>query len=368
MEVACGLRSDITGLVTEYRNQKQAQDEQYRKLEKAIADIQREQQLQTVPGPGSMQVSEGSKAMIEYLRTGNAPTVQFDETGKKSATVNNPPNGGYFAVPDFQARVIQKMYDLSPMRQICEVINVNGNIAVLPYEVSPPKGKWVGETEKRDKVSDAKLGVAQIPVNEYIIKTGISNTLLEDSNLVGIEEYITNSASQAIDRDVGDAFVTGDGDRKPMGLYKDKSLKTVPTGSASAITTDCLFDAMAAVPNDALRNARWTMSMATFLAFVKQFGKDSTYYNMPLGEGFPARIFGYPVTFVNAPKVAAGNIVATFGDHFNAYKIVQRMGLQYQRDTLTGADDNLTYTRFRTRVGGMLVMPQSVVGVKVGAS
>ena len=107
--------------------------------------------------------------------------------------------------------------------------------------------------------------------------------------------------------------------------------------------------------------------MSTFLAFVKQFGKDSTYYNMPLADGFPARLMGYPVTFINAPKVAAGEIVATFGDHRNAYKIVQRVGLQYQRDIFTGADDNLVYTRYRTRVGGMMVMPESVVGIKVGA-
>ena len=368
MGVAQDLKSGIEGLVSDFNGKKARDDQRFQKLEDFVAEYQKSAQTRTVGGPGMRQVAEGTKSMINHIRTGEVPQVQYGPDGLKAATVSNNPNGGYFAIPEFQDRVLQRMYDLSPMRQICEVISVSSNLAMLPYEVSPPKGKWVGETEKRDKDSDAKIGVAQIPVNEYVVKTAISNTLLEDSNWIGIEDYLVNSASDAIDRDVGDAFVSGDGFNKPHGLYVDKALKTVPTGAASAITTDCLFDAMAAVPNDALRNARWTMSMGTFLAFVKQFGKDSGYVNMPLSDGMPARLLGYPVTFINAPKVAAGNIVATFGDHFHAYKIVQRMGLQYQRDPFTGADDNLVYTRFRTRVGGMLVMPQSVVGVKVGAS
>lgn len=339
-----------------------------KRLTDAIADIQRGQQLAVTPLGKSAGVCEGTKALIKHLRTGEMPEVQYDETGVKAASVANPPTGGYFAVPDFQSRVIERMYNMSPMRQICETINVNGNIAILPYEVQPPKGRWVGELEKRDKTSDARLGVAEIPVNEYTVKVSISNTLLEDSNLIGIEDYLINSASRAIDRDVGDAFVSGDGFKKPEGLYASPLLNTVPSGAASGVTTDMLFSAMSAVPNDALRNARWTMSMATFLAIVKQFGKDSTYYNMPLADGFPAQLMGYPVTFINAPSIAAGNTIATFGDHYAAYKIIQRLGLQYQRDDFTGADDNLVITRFRTRVGGQLVMPEAVVGIRVGAS
>lgn len=367
LEAVYGLKSVTGGLVTDFKESKTRIDERISKLEDYVANAQKTAQLAPVEG-GDARNIEGIKSMVGYLRTGNAPEVQYEPDGSKAATVSNPPTGGYFAVPEFQRSVIQRMYDLSPMRQICQVININGNIAMLPYEVQPPKGKWVGETEKRSETSDIRVGIAQIPVNEYIVKTAISNTLLEDSNLIGIEDYIINAASSAIDRDVGDSFVTGDGFNKPRGLYTDPSLKTIPTGNASAITTDCLFDALGSVPNDALRNGRWTMTMKTFLAFVKQFGKDSSYYNMPLSEGFPARLLGYPVTFINAPQIGAGNIVATFGDHMNAYKIIQRVGLQYQRDELTGADDNLVYTRFRTRVGGMLVMPESVVGIRVGAS
>lgn len=368
LEVANGLKSGIEGLVTDVKSMKQAQSEQFRKFEDAIADLQKSAQLSTVPnGAGAGRDMAGIKSMVGYLRTGQAPELQYDEAGQKSATVSNPPTGGYFALPDFQSRVIQRMYDLSPMRQICEVINVNGNIAMLPYEVAPPQGTWVGETQRRPDPSDAQIGVAQIPVNEYVVKASISNTLLEDSNLIGIDDYLMNAASNAIDRDVGDAFVSGDGHNKPLGLYADPRLETINTGEATAVTVDCLYDALASVPNDALRNARWTMSMATFIAFVKEFGKDSTYVNMPMSEGIPARILGYPVTFINAPAVAAGNIVATFGDHRNAYKIVQRLGLQYQRDPFTGADDNMVITRFRTRVGGQMVMPESVIGIKVGA-
>lgn len=335
------------------------------RLTDAVAEMQLASQRAV--GPMGRQVSEGTKALIDHLRTGMDPAVQYTAEGTKAATVSNPPSGGYFAVPEFMSRVIERMYDLSPMRQICEVINISGNLSVLPYEAAPPRGRWVGETESRLPDTDVRIGVAQIPVDEYIVRLSVSNTLLEDANLVGIEDYLINAASAAIDRDVGDAFVTGDGFKKPMGLYTDARLPTVTTGDPSGVTVDMLFDAMGAVPNDALRNARWTMSMQTFLQIVKAFGERSNYYTMPLSQEIPATIFGYPVTFINTPGIEDGNVIATFGDHMHAYKIVQRLALQYQRDPYTGADDNLVVTRFRTRVGGQLVMPEAVVGIKVGA-
>lgn len=365
-----GLQESINKLPGAYDQKFNKQNEEIKKLRDAIAEMQEKSQMSRIEISGERQITDGVKSMIGYIRTGAAPEVQYDESGTqiKAATVSNPPNGGYFAIPDFQSRVLQKLEDMSPMRQICETINVSGNISMLPYEVSPPTGKWVGETEKRNKDSDVKIGVAQIPVNEYVVRTSISNTLAEDSNLVSIEDYLINSASKAIDRDVGDTFVTGDGFNKPEGLYASKRLRTVQSGKAKAVTTDMLYNAMAAVPNEALRNARWTMSMKTFLEIVKQFGTDSSYVNMPLSQSIPASIFGYPVTFVNAPDTTKdGNICATFGDHYHAYKIVQRSGLQYQRDPYTGADDNMIITRFRTRCGGQLVMPEAVVGIKVGA-
>lgn len=335
-------------------------------LTDAVAELQRSSQL-AVGAKAMGDVNEGVKALIHHIRTGQAPEVQYDNEGMKSATVSNPPSGGYFAVPEFANRVIQRMYDTSPMRQICEVINVSGNIAMLPYEATPPKGRWVGETETRKPDTDVRVGMAQIPVNEYIVRISASNTLIEDANTVGIEDYLINACSAAIDRDVGNAFVSGDGDRKPRGLYVDPELPTITSGNATGVSVDMLYDAMGAVPNDALRNARWTMSMRTFLEIAKEFGSTSNYISMPLSQSIPAMLFGYPVTFIDAPAVDSGEVFATFGDHNHAYKIIQRIGLQYQRDVYTGADDNLVITRFRTRVGGQLVMPEAVVGIKMGA-
>lgn len=64
---------------------------------------------------------------------------------------------------------------------------------------------------------------------------------------------------------------------------------------SSAFDSDAIFDIIAGVPEEALDNAKWYLSMDTFMAIAKSFGKDSSYCNMPLGNGVPASIMGYPV-------------------------------------------------------------------------
>lgn len=308
---------------------------------------------------GARQPMDDTKALAAYL-SGKSATFESKTVG----TVLNPVSGGYLAIPWFSDRVIKKLFDTSPMMDVAEVFQVDGNIAELPVEVDEVAGKWVGEVETRPDAT-WKVGMANIPINEYVAKAPVSQVLLEDSNLVGIEDYLTNSATGSIGRAIGKAFVQGDGNKKPVGIFSSPDLSTNTSKTTATIETDDLLDAMGSVPSEALYNAKWLMSTKTFYEIVKEFKNQSGVVQMPLADGFGPMIYGKEVHFMDAPDgTVSNNIGVVFGDIFNAYKICIRRSLEMQRDPYSGADDGQVILRYRTRVGGGLVQPGSVIGIK----
>lgn len=330
-------------------------------LKDAVADIQMSER-KTADSPYGSKVSEGFKSFVADMRK-RAPIEGKDFT---VASIANPPSGGYTAAPDYVTRIFEKHYNSSPIMQHAEVIDVTGNTAELYYETDEGDGNWVGELEERTG-SMGGIGKATIPVNEYTFPISISMQLLEDSVIDNIQNYLVSRATRKMTRAIGDAFVNGDGFKKPEGVFASPNLPTVNSGEAAGLTLDCLFDAMGAIPNDLDANAKWFMSKATFLDIYKTYGTENTWINMPLSDDLRPSILGHEVVFVNAPEVGAGSIPIVYGDMFDAYKIVRRLAINTQVDYNTGWRKGLVYVNNRVRIGGQLLMPGSVVGIKVGA-
>ena len=287
--------------------------------------------------------------------------------GMKAATVANPGDAGVLATGVVYNRILRMMYNKSAILADCNVIPIEGNLSQIPVELKPGSTSWVGETQPRPE-SDNSVGMINIPVNKIVMAKSISNDLLADSKVVSFEEYFMNSASDAISAGIGDALVMGSGDRQPVGLFASKRLKTIKSGESTGITTDALMDAIKSVPVDALGNAKWYMSHGTFWDVVKVFGKNSSYVNMPLGDVVGPSILGHEVRFVNAPGIEkSGNICAVFGDLRHAYTVVQRNGVEFHKNPYVKMDQDITQFYFTARLGGDLVMPESVIGIKVGA-
>lgn len=354
MEYKQAIMKEIEGLNTSIKAIPNY-GEEIKGLKDAVAQMQLAEQKFGFGGQTGPSTTE-IKSVVDYMR-GETKTI---------GTVLQPTSGGYLAAPWFSDRVVAKLYDTSPMMSVAEVIQVDGNIAELPVETSEVGGSWVGEIETRS-ASDWTVGMASIPVNEYIAKMPVSQVLLEDSNVVSIESYLTNNASRSIGRAIGKAFVTGTGNKQPEGLFTSSALKTVDAEDTSGhdISIDDLLEVMGKVPSEALDNSKWLMSTATFFQIADAARKETGVVLMPYAENIKPQIFGKEVVFMDAPDSGTDdNIAVVFGDIFNAYKIVLRRSLEMQRDPYTGADNGQVIMRYRTRVGGALVQPGSVYGIK----
>lgn len=338
-------------------------------MKDAIAEMQiRTQKASYTHGAKGRQVSSEMKSFIDYIsgRTKDAPEV------KSTATVANPNSGGYLAIPEFIDQVIPQLYENSPLLQEITVFRISGNIGSIPVSNSRPEVSWVGEIEDRPS-SGVDIGIANIPLNEMVCSTELSNVLIRDSNWVNAEQYIINETSSAMRDGIGEAILSGNGQNKPIGLMNkeakvNKKIRAIKSGASKGITTDVLFDAMGKLNTRAANNAKWIMSNATFWTIAKQFGKDSNYVTMPLAEGIRPAILGKPVVICNAPGLDTdGNRAVMLGDLKQAYIGVQSESMSYIRDPYTKSKQGITSMTWDSAFGGQVVRPEALVAIDVGA-
>ena len=334
-----------------------------KKLSDAVGALEAKQKAAATGAAAG--VSDEFKSMVGYLRTG----VMEAKAAVSPSTTTSNPSGGYLAIPDFQARIVEKIREECPLVDIVENIRINGNTAYLPVEVNPPAATWRAEAaQTAQAAAGVELDVANIALQSLRTKVLVSDELLADSNLVGIEQYLVNSCSKVMARTMGKAILYGRGAQtysEPDGITTDANFQTVSTKSSGAISAEDIFDVIGAVPSGALANAKWVMSNATFMRIAKALGT-SEVVQLPISENIKPALFGYPVVFADVEGVGANKIPAIFGD-FTGYKAVTAGGLTYKRDEYSAADYGQVAVRFWTRIGGKLVDENALVGLKVKA-
>lgn len=207
------LKASIDNVGPTLTEFKKAIGDRTSKLEDALAELQ----IKCTPGAGAEAknaVSPEVKDMIETIR------------GTKAATVSDPTTGGYLAVPEFQARVLEIIEEKAPLMAQTDVVNVNGNLAIFPVEAGQPEISWLGETQTVP-AETAKLAQANIPVNQAGIKIPISNVLTQDSNLVNIESYLVRKAGEAFAKGITKAIIGGSGHNSPQGVLNKAGIGSV---------------------------------------------------------------------------------------------------------------------------------------------
>ena len=235
----------------------------------------------------------------------------------------------------------------------------------------------------------------EFTAHEYYSYPFTSQITLEDMNF-DVEAWLAREVAIVAAELEGDAFINGDGAKKPEGFlggvypiiantsYPTKDTTTpatfkqigyVPTGVAAALTDsthngeDVLIDVVHALRPAYRANGAWLMNDLT-LALVRKF-KDS-YGQYLLGvalgaAGQPEKLLDKPVYVdENMPSVAANAYPIAFADWEDAYLIVDRVGMSVLRNPYASLGNIGFY--YRRRVGGGLQNFESIKLLKVATS
>ena len=283
----------------------------------------------------------------------------------KSLSVGVDPDGGYTVTPEMSARVIQRLYESDPIRQLATVESISTDALKLMVDWDEASVGWEGETEDSDQTGNAKFKQKEIRVHTMYAKPHATQQLLEDS-AINIEQWIANKVAEKMGRFEAAAFVTGDGIGKPRGFltYEDGSnygqIEQVNMGHASQITADGLIDLKYSLIEEYLNRGTFLMNRLTVRDIMKLKDGEGNYLWKPaIAVDAPDTILSLPVRMsTTMPQVAADALSIAIADWRETYTIVDRLGITVQRDPYTAKPFVEFYTR--KRVGADVVNFQSM--------
>jgi len=305
--------------------------------------------------------------------------------------VGSEPDGGYWVPTQQSDRIIQRLFETSPMRQAASVLSIPTDSITFPNDTNDgTSGGWVGETESRAETATPQVGEQTIYVREQYAMPLVTQKLL-DMSTVDVESWLNAKIADKMARTENTAFVSGTGVSQPRGFLDYKSaavttadasrawgvLQYVFTGASGAFPTmsgstasdpDKLWDVIASMNPGYLAGAQWMMSRATMAVMRKLKDANGNYFIGPIqGAATGFELCGYPITPAeDMPVVASDSFSAAFGNFGEGYQIVDGRGFRILRDPFTTKGRVKFYTTKFT--GGDVLNFDAIKLLKFGTS
>lgn len=309
--------------------------------------------------------SQEQKDFSEYLHKGELMGPEL-----KSLNLGDLTLGGFLCPDEFVNRVIEKLTEISPIRQLAYVQPTSATTLEMPREVGTFDAAWVAEIGERTETTGTTFGLEKIPVHECYALVKVSRQLIEDSR-VNLDEFLAERFARRLNKLEGAAFVSGNAAGKPEGILTNANVGEVVSGSADALTPDGLLNLVYELPVDYRRSASFIMNRKTILAVrkLKEATTNAYIWERSLAAGQPETLLSYPVVECpDMPDVAAGAFPVVFGDLRQAYVIADRVGIQVQVLREKYVEYGLLGYMGRKRVGGQVVLADAIKKQKISAT
>lgn len=318
------------------------------------------------------------KSAFERLMRVNFNVDMLGDAERKALSVGQDSAGGYFVYSDMSGRIVQRIFETSPMRAYASVQVISTDALEGYYDNDETGFGWVGELEARPVSTTPAVGKWRISVHEMYAMPDATQQLLDDS-IVPLETWLDGKIADRFARAENNAFVSGNGVDKPRGFLTlanstdltqgVEQIKTTVNGGFAAAPNggDVLIDALYSLKAQYRANATWFMNRATTRLVRKLKDSDGAYLWSPgIAAGQPATVLGYPVAaFEDMPDPATGSLSIAVGDMRQAYQIVDRQGIRMLRDPYTAKPKILFYATKRT--GGTVVNGEALKLIQFAA-
>ena len=321
------------------------------------------------------------EVLVKYLRRGDQRLTAQErdvlEQHQKALSVDSDPDGGYLVTPQQSARIIEVVFETSPMRQIATVETISSDALEGLFDGDEAAAAWVAERGSRPETNTPQLGQWRIPTHELYANPRATQKLLDDS-AVDIEAWLSRKVADKFARTENLAFVLGTGVGQPRGIvtYPDGTtrgtIERIPSLDAATIAAEGIYNVIYGIKNAYRTGAVWVMNRATVgvIRTIRDESGGAGTGQFMWSPGFgtqPATLAGYPIVeFEDMADISGGNIVAGFGNFRQAYTIVDRIGIRVLRDPYSAKPHVEFYTT--KRVGGDVLNFEAIKLMDIAAS
>lgn len=281
--------------------------------------------------------------------------VNFDV--QNSLKVGSDPEGGYLAPDEFEKTLIEALEEENVMRSLAKIITTSSGDRKIPIVASKGTASWVDE-EGPIPESDDSFGIISIGAYKLATMIKVSEELLNDS-VFKLDSYISKEFARRIGAREEEAFVVGDGNGKPTGVFGSGEVGL--TTATTAIKFDDIMDLFYSLKSPYRKKATFLMNNATVKEIRKLKDGNGQYLWQPSVQmGEPDTILNRPVkTSAYVPIIEAGKKPIAFGD-FSYYWIADRQGRSFQRLNELYAATGQVGFKATQRVDGKLTLPEAI--------
>jgi len=289
---------------------------------------------------------------------------------------SNPTQAGYLVAPEQFVNTLIKTIDNSMfIRQKANVLPPLKGAQSLGYPTRTARmGAAVWGTEISAPTADTSLafGKREFKTNPATAEILISKTLIR--NAPGVEGIVTAEMAYAFAELLENAYMTGDGVQKPLGLFVASAdgipaARDVSTGNtATEIKFDGLLEAKYSIKDGYQKNCEWIFNRLAVKQLAKLKNAEGQYiWQSSVVLGTPDMLLGKPVNsseYVPA-TFTSGLYVGMYGDYKN-YWICDSLSMEMQILMELYARTNQIDYIARLETDGAPVVSEAFARIKLG--
>lgn len=357
---ACNLKVQAGNILAAHENQdvpeeKAAEvDRLFDAAEAKIAVAQRYERLLQIgdqldepvnrlPTPGVPQGDSDAEAKALYMQALRKALVRgFDrltDAEAKAMSITSDIDGGFLLAPmEMSREVIQRLDDMVYVRQYATryQVETSSSLGFVTLDTDPTDPAWTTEIETITPTDAARLGKRELNPQGLAKAVTISEPLLRQSRNRA-EVLVQQRLAQVFAEVQETAFLTGTGDKSPLGIFTASS-QGIPTSrdttaaSANALAADDFINVRYALKPQYMRNARWILHRNVAKAVRKLKDANGQYlWERGIASDRPDTILDLPYLMSEfAPSsITTGNYVALLGD-LQYYYIADSLQLRIQ--------------------------------------
>jgi HK97 family phage major capsid protein len=290
---------------------------------------------------------------------------EMSTVDRKYLRTDNNSQGGYLIPEDYILDIITKLEEKSVLRNLATKYRTGRDAIVIPKVNSNLEASWVGEGQEVP-TTQPSFGSVRIPVNKMSVAVEISREMISDTPFK-VEEYVRSEAIKAFARKEERAFVVGEGTNMAKGILESIT-QEINNGSTTAFNADSLFKLQAEIKEG--YNPYFMFNKNTLYNYIRPLkGTSNDHYLLDgnITSGTPSTIAGLPYALSqDMPNVGADTMPIIIGDFKEAYYIVDHTTSgELVVDPTTKLTLSLIRYVFFRRVGGQLVLPEAVAGLRM---